>query len=104
MPVFLTASNGNMFPLSSAANQSTIAAVVASTVLLAANVNRRGATIFNDSTATLYVNFGATANATDNHVVPLESKAYYEVPFAYTGVISGIWSAANGNAHIYEFV
>jgi hypothetical protein len=104
MGLFQTAGNGNAFPTTSTANQTIVTSVATSTVLLAANVNRRGCTIFNDSTATLYVNFGATANATDNHVVPMESKAYYEIPFAYTGVISGIWSAANGNAHIYELV
>jgi sensor c-di-GMP phosphodiesterase-like protein len=102
MPLFPTANNANPFPTTSTATPSTVAAVTASTVLLAAKTTRRGATIFNDSAATLYVNFGATADATDNYVVPLDSKAYYEVPFAYTGVISGIWSAANGNAQIYE--
>jgi len=102
MPVYQTTNNGNAFPTTSNATQSIVPAVTTSTVLLAANTVRRGATIFNDSTATLYVNFGATANPTDNYVVPLDSKAYYEVPFAYTGVISGIWSAVNGNAQIYE--
>jgi archaellum component FlaF (FlaF/FlaG flagellin family) len=102
MPMFQTANNGNAFPTTSNATQSIVTAVTTSTVLLAANTTRRGATIFNDSMATLYVNFAATANATDSYVVPLESKAYYEIPFAWTGVISGIWSAANGNAQIYE--
>jgi len=102
MPIFATANNGNAFPTTSNATPSVVPAVITSTVLLAANTARRGATIFNDSTATLYVNFGATADAVDKYVVPLDSKAYYEVPFAYTGVISGIWSAANGNAQIYE--
>jgi hypothetical protein len=102
MPVFQTANNGNAFPTASKATPSVVPAVTTSTVLLTANPVRRGATIFNDSTATLYVNFGATADAGDKYVVPLDSKAYYEVPFAYTGEISGIWSAVNGNAQIYE--
>jgi hypothetical protein len=102
MGLYQTTNNGNAFPTTSNANRSTVEAVKTSTVLLAANTARRGATIFNDSTATLYVEFGDTANTTNNYVVPLDSKAYYEVPFAYTGVISGIWSAVNGNAQIYE--
>jgi hypothetical protein len=79
----------------------TVAAAIASTALLAINLNRRGATIFNDSTARLYVKFG-TAAATSNFTVILEAGGYYEVPYTYTGAIAGIWTAANGNARIEE--
>jgi hypothetical protein len=30
--------------------------------------------------------------------------AYFEVPANYTGVISGIWAAATGNARVTEYV
>lgn len=74
----------------------------ASTTLLAANANRLGATIYNDSTSFLYLKLGATAS-TSSFAVKMEPGAYYEVPFGYTGIIDGIWSAdASGAARIVE--
>ncbi|MDZ8096785.1 MAG: hypothetical protein RMZ42_33325, partial [Nostoc sp. DedQUE05] len=79
----------------------TVASSTSSQTILAANSNRKGATIWNDSTAILYLEFGATA-ATNAFTAKLLAGGYYEVPFHYTGVISGIWSAANGNALVRE--
>lgn len=73
-----------------------------STTLLAANANRLGATIHNDSTAVLYVKFGATASTT-SFTVKMVADAYYEVPFWYTGRIDGIWASdASGAARVTE--
>jgi hypothetical protein len=69
--------------------------------LLAANTAREGATIFNDSTAVLYVKLGTTASAT-SFTVKMSAGGYYEVPFGYAGNIDGIWSAANGYARVTE--
>ncbi|OUL34104.1 hypothetical protein [Nostoc sp. 106C] len=79
----------------------TVASSTTSGTILAANSSRRGATIWNDSTATLYLEFGATAT-TAAFTAKLSAGGYFEVPFRYTGVISGIWSAANGNALVRE--
>ncbi|MDZ7966867.1 MAG: hypothetical protein RM368_18125 [Nostoc sp. DedSLP03] len=79
----------------------TVASSTSSQTILAANSNRKGATIWNDSTATLYLEFGTTAT-TSAFTVKLSPGGYYEVPFHYTGVISGIWSTANGNALVRE--
>jgi len=74
-------------------------------VLIAANASRKSLTIFNNSTAILYVCFGATATQAGAKV-PIGAGGFYEMPFnqIYTGVISGIWASANGNASIYEGV
>lgn len=73
-----------------------------STTLLASNSNRLGATIFNDSTADLYVKFGTTASSS-SFAVKIAPYGYYEVPFHYSGVISGIWSSnTSGQAVITE--
>ncbi len=69
--------------------------------LLAANYNRKGTTIWNKSTANLYVELGATAS-TWAFTARVGAGGYYEVPFTYTGVISGIWDAANGSALVRE--
>lgn len=71
--------------------------------LLAANTSRLGATIWNDSTAILYVKLGTTASATD-YTVQIVTGAYYEVPFGYRGRIDGIWATdpGTGAARITE--
>lgn len=79
----------------------TVASSATNATILAANSNRKGATIWNDSTATLFIEFGTTAT-TSAFTAKLYAGGYYEVPFHYTGVISGIWSAANGNALVRE--
>lgn len=86
---------------------SDVAAAAADTLLLAANANRKGAVIVNDSaTATLYVQLGAAASLT-TYTAALSPIAgtipgMYEVPFNFTGEIRGIWTAAVGNARITE--
>lgn len=83
--------------------QSSVAGSATSVTVLAANTARAGATIFNDSTATLYLKLGATAS-TSSFTTKMYQDGYYEVPFGYTGVIDGIWSSATGNARITEIV
>jgi len=70
-------------------------------LILPANTNRKGVTIFNNSTATLYLALGFTASLT-SFTVKITASSYYEVPYYFIGVISGIWNAVNGNALITE--
>jgi len=76
-------------------------AAVADTLVLAANVNRLGATVFNDSTALLYLKLGTGASTT-SFTVRIAARGYYEVPFNYTGLIHGYWSVATGAARVTE--
>lgn len=78
-----------------------VAGSAASVALLASNANRLGATVYNDSTAILYLKLGATAS-TSSFTTKLFPEDYYEVPANYTGVIDGIWASATGNARITE--
>lgn len=72
------------------------------TTLLAADANRLGATIYNDSNARLFVKLGAVASTT-SYTVRMERQDYYEVPGGYTGIIEGIWDpVASGSARITE--
>ena len=81
-----------------------VSSLAATQTLIAANANRRSLTIFNNSTAILYVGFGASATRVGAKV-PVGAGGFYEMPQPiYTGVISGIWASANGNASIYEGV
>ncbi len=72
--------------------------------LLASNSSRKGAMVFNESTAVLYLKLGTTASLT-SYTVQIQSNGYYELPgpIVYTGNIDGIWASnASGNARITE--
>jgi hypothetical protein len=72
-----------------------------SVTLLASNSARKGFKIFNDSTAILYVKYGATAS-TSSFTVRLTPYGIHE-GVGYTGRIDGIWASdAGGNARITE--
>lgn len=89
-------------PKASTASHTNVSASASNVTLLSSNANRLGATIYNDSTAVLYVKLGATASTT-SFVTKLYQDDYYEVPFNYTGIIDGIWASATGAARIVEF-
>ena len=83
----------------------TVTAVASSATvvtLLAANTARVGALVVNNSTATLYLKLGSAASLT-SWSVQLDPGAYWEMPRRYyTGIITGIWSAVNGDAKVTE--
>ncbi len=86
---------------SATGTQTTVASSATNVTLLAANTARLGATIYNDSTAILYLRLQATAT-TSNFTTKLFADDYYEVPAGYAGIIDGIWASATGNARITE--
>ena len=68
--------------------------------LFAAAANTNGRTVYNDSTAVLYLKFGATASTT-SYTTQLAAGAYYEFPQpVYDGQVDGIWASANGAARL----
>lgn len=82
--------------------QTSVAGSGSSGTLLAANTSRKSASIYNDSTAILYVKFGETAS-TSSYKVQLGPNEYFEFPQpCYTGIVDGIWASATGNARISE--
>lgn len=82
--------------------QTSVASSATNVTLLAANSARRGVSIYNDSTAILYLRCAATAT-TSNFTTKLFEDDYWEAPAGYTGIIDGIWASATGNARITEF-
>jgi hypothetical protein len=80
-----------------------VSSSASSVTLFAAAGGVKGRTIYNDSTAVLYVKFGATASTT-SYTVQLAAGAYYEFPRpVYGGVVDGIWASANGAARTTEW-
>lgn len=71
--------------------------------LLAANANRLGVMIVNDSDQDLYLKYGNAATAT-SYTAVLPAGSYWEMPKPiYTGDIDGIWAAdGTGAARITE--
>ena len=98
-------SSGDPLPVvpykSPTATVSSVEAAVADTALLAANPLRGGATVFNDSTSVLYLKLGTGASNTD-FTVRMGARAYYEIPYGYTGAVHGYWASAAGDARITE--
>lgn len=95
-PIPVTASLSSTAVITSVANSLTTG------VLLASNTARRGFIIFNDSLAIVFVAFAATASTTA-FSVKLQPGSEYEPGIDYTGVISGISSAALGSCRVTEF-
>ena len=84
-----------------------VSGAAASTQLLASTTSRKGGTVFNDSTAILYLALADTTASTSVFTVKMEGGSYYELPATeggvYTGKIVGIWASATGAARITEF-
>lgn len=98
--------NGNACTTPAGSATATLANVsgsASSVTLLAANTARKGCVIMNDSTAILYVKFGATASAT-SFTYKLSGGETLELlgPVVYTGIITGIWASATGAARVTE--
>lgn len=72
------------------------------TTILAANPSRLGAMIYNDSNQSLYLAFGAGASSSNYSLLMLK-QSIEEVPFDYAGIVTGVWTGANGNARVTEF-
>lgn len=91
-----------IFGQSTTAAITTVAASATSETILAANANRKGATVYNNSGQKLFLSMAASSSATV-YTVLLMPNTFFELPFNYTGIISGVWSSAQGDALVTEF-
>lgn len=103
--VYLRCSRTGAIQFISTAGTSTLANVsgsATSVTLIAANTARLFAKCYNDSTAILYINYGATASATAfTEYVPPGATWTMDQPI-YTGAINGLWASATGSARCTE--
>lgn len=77
-----------------------VASSASNVTIFSASGTTSARTVYNDSTAVLYLKFGATASTT-SYTVQLAAGAYYEFPQpVYAGQVDGIWAAANGAARV----
>lgn len=86
-----------------AATHANVAASVSSVALFAAAGTVHGRTVWNDSTAVLYLKFGGAASAT-SCTVKIPADGYYEFPApVYGGPVEGVWAAATGTARTTQW-
>lgn len=69
--------------------------------IMSANVNRRGGTIYNNSSTVAFVQLG-TVVTTSMYTVKMVDQSYYELPFGYTGVVGGITASNAGVLTVTE--
>lgn len=98
--------------VSSSVTVTTVAAVTTSTAgnILAANANRVGLTIYNNSTANMYVKFGNSASTSNFSFLlgGLDSSGVGDlwdpaIGFCWTGTVTAVWASATGSCQVTEF-
>lgn len=89
-------------PASTTGGITSVASSTSTGVILSANSVRKGAVIYNDGVAILYIACAGTSSST-SFTYKLQPGAAANLDFNYTGVVSGIWSAASGSARVTEF-
>jgi UDP:flavonoid glycosyltransferase YjiC (YdhE family) len=82
-----------------------VASSATSVTVLAANADRKGLSIFNDSTATLYLSFSTPAT-TVNEFIAMAPGSFLllDQQLIVANAIYGIWSAANGTAQVTQYI
>lgn len=77
---------------------------ITSVVILAANANRKGGIIINTDANDLLLDLTAGTASATRHAKRLPTNGEFQVPFGYTGAITGVWAAdGTGAALVTEF-
>lgn len=88
---------------SNTASRTTVQATDDDVLLLAANPNRLGVIIFNNSDSSLHVGLGTQECTPNNFSLLISAKSTERDLFIhYTGPIRGCWEIATGEAYITE--
>lgn len=105
----ITGGGGTVAPPTgdNAVNTATVTSVssaATSTSILAANTARYGGSITNTDANALYLLLGGGTASATNYSVKLFTDDYFEIPFGFTGAITGIWAAdGSGAALVTEY-
>ncbi len=78
-----------------------IAGTVGNLIVLQANPNRIGASFYVEMGSALFLKHGSLSGTFD-YTVQITAGALYELPFNYSGTVSGIWQFASGTVQITE--
>lgn len=81
-----------------------VASLATDQLILAANPNRKGFSITNTDANPLLLLLAAGVSSATNFTVQVNSGAYYESPFGYTGNVRGLWTVDGaGFAYVTEY-
>lgn len=101
----LGGSTGTFIPIdpvrATTSTNSSVAGSASSILLLAANASRKQYSIYNDSTAILYMLEGPGTASTTNYTWKIAAGGGW-INDEYSGSVQGIWASATGTAHIRE--
>lgn len=91
-------------PPADTAARTSVTADDSDTMILAANALRRTFTVYNESTAVLYLALGSVAASLTDYTAQVPPGAYYEPPAGarVTCEVRGIWAAVDGSARVTE--
>jgi hypothetical protein len=106
--VSLVDTSGNSYlantPTPASSTQASVASSATDVTILAANTERKGCTIYNESIGTLYVLLSTGTSSTTRYSLQIAPNSALILKVGdYSGVIKGLWSAANGFARVTEF-
>lgn len=90
--------------VSNTATLSNITSQVTTQVILASNPVRKGFILFNDSTANCFIAFAATATTSAFTIFLNPTMTYQNEAIIYTGIMSALWSSANGFLRVTELI
>lgn len=73
--------------------------------VIASNANRLGGSVFNDSiSSTIYLAMGSSVTvSTQAFTLQVPVNAYFEIPYNYTGGLTGISTLSSGFARATEY-
>lgn len=92
---------GNLRVVTNKASTSSVTSVTATTssqTLLAANLNRVFAAVYNGGSRNAYVLLGSGTASATNYTIVLLTGSYWEIPVDYIGQINVIWSSSGASA------
>lgn len=100
LPVSGTLTQGT----STTGTKANVSASASSVTIRAALAGRKGLSVYNDSSAILYLDTtGGTASAT-SFTIAMAANSYYELPApVVVGAVTGIWASATGAARVVEY-
>lgn len=84
-------------PKGATAGITSVADNASSVTILASNSARLGASVFNDSSAVLYLLYGSGTASATNYTVRIYQNGYHEVFGGFTGQLTGVWATDPGD-------
>lgn len=80
-----------------------VATSTSAVTLLAANANRVGCTVWNESSEQMYLLLGTGTPSATAYTIIVAANGYYEVPFGWTGAVQAVLASGTGQAEMTEF-